>query len=299
MAANTPHLRERPLVVGDRCSRVCVACRSRALQHHSPVPRSMWQVGRPETLQPRPFSPHSALCRVWTDLEGRPARRLNIPSPVNHSRRSSASQNTMSFVQQRHRIVYVQNIEEHDEAHRFVGSSATLDYEVTLLHQHIAECGMRNPLRRRPHHQRVDIQCVKCTRHPGCCCDGEAAVAAAKLDGIAAQHAPSECLENAVGLKKPLPHFEGRHFTFSPFSHQIVALSGTDHAPVSWLVRAPICSCVGLPTTPLVTIPPCPRLRLHMQVVLAAIRYLRSAGRRSLKRAIRSARGGAARTFIG
>lgn len=138
---------------------------------------------------------------------------------MNHTGNAADLQNPMSFAQQTHRIFNVQNVEQHDEAHRSIGSPAAIGYEVACFHNDIAHRCLCRTIDRRTDHRRIDVRCVNGAGDPARRCNRECAVSAAELDGVAGHNATSERPQDAVWLKESFPQLEGRHVTFPNFSH--------------------------------------------------------------------------------
>jgi len=144
---------------------------------------------------------------------------------MNHAGNATDAQNPTRFAQQTHRIFDVQNIEQHDEAHRSIGSPAAIEYEVPCFHNDIVDCGLCRAIDGRAHHQWIDVRCVNDAGDPARRCNRECAVSAAELDGVPGQNATFERLQDTVWLKESLPQLERRHFTFPTFSHTYAAYS--------------------------------------------------------------------------
>src|SRR2546421_12434118 len=94
-------------------------------------------------------------------------------------------------------------------------------YEVPCFHHDVADSCPYQTIDGRTHHGRIDVRRVDGAGDPARRRNSECAVSAAELHDITGRSATSERLQDAIGLKEPLPQLGGRHVAFPTLGHRI------------------------------------------------------------------------------
>ncbi len=108
----------------------------------------------------------------------------------------------MRLRQEADRILNVQNIEEHGEAHGASGQAAAVRDEIALFHDDVMQTTPCDASGGGHYHLRINVERIHRAGYPLRDGDRERAVAAAELDGVAANGTAAKRLQNTCGNPK-------------------------------------------------------------------------------------------------
>ena len=105
----------------------------------------------------------------------------------------------MRLRQEADRILDVQSVEEHGEAHGASGPAAAVRDEIALFYDHARQTTLCDASGGGRYHLRIDVERIDRAGYPLRDGDRERAVAAAELDGVAANGTAAKRLQNTGG----------------------------------------------------------------------------------------------------